>query len=262
MRVVLGALVSLAALGGLAACTKVSTNPTTVVAIELQAPQLPSVVQSDTLRDTTGLPAPLVAIAFNGHNDTIPAAPFRFIALDTGIVSVDSVTGLVTGRDTIGQARVIATAGTLQSVPVTIQVTRAPDSLQAVSATADTLRYFFGKDSTRTLQVRLSHLVSSADSLVPVPNYLVQFAIVDPAGLPSDTAHVVIVNERRAPVRADTTDAQGTASRQLLVPRSLAENPPDSVIVEVTAFKQDRARTPVPGSPVRFTVQLQPATTK
>jgi hypothetical protein len=264
MRVALGVLASLAMIGGVAACTEVSTNPSVVVALEVHAPQLPAVVQGDTMRDSTGTPAPLVAIAFNGRNDTIPDAPVRFLALDSGVISVDSVTGLVVARDTTGQSRVIVSAGTLQSVPLTIQVTRAPDSLQAVSPLSDTLVYVLGFDSTTAFQVRLSHLVSPADTLVPVPNYLVQYAIVDPPGLPSDTAHVVILNDSRAPAHADTTDAQGMASRRLLVPRSPAAGalPPDSVVVEVTAFKQDRAHTPVPGSPVRFTVQLQQATKK
>lgn len=262
MRDALGVLMSLALIGGVAACTEVSTNPTVVAALELHPPQLPSVVQGDTLRDTTGAPAPLVAIAFNGHNDSIADAPFRFIALDTGIVTIDSLTGLVVARDTIGQARVIATAGSLQSVPVTIRVTRAPDSLQTESPPADTITYVGGSDSSATLQVRLSHVAIPGDTLVPVPNYLVRFAIVEPADLPADTAHVVLVDDRRSPSHADTTDAQGLASRRVLVPRFLAAIPPDSAIVVVTAFRPDRARTPVPGSPVQFIVHFQQADTK
>jgi len=262
MRVALGVLASLAMIGGVAACTEVSTNPSVVVALEVQTPQLPAVVQGDTMRDSTGTPAPLVAIAFNGHNDTIPDAPFRFIALDTGIVSVDSVTGLVVARDTIGQARVIVSAGTLQSVPLTIQVTRAPDSLRVTSGQTDTLHYAVLSDGSlvtdtgAVLQVNLSHL-AGVDTLVPVPNYLVQFAIVDPADLPSDTSHVFLANDRRFPSRIDTTDAQGTASRRLVIPAHPSTTLPDSVIVDVASFKQDRTRTPVRGSPARFIVYLE-----
>src|SRR5690242_10273253 len=117
MRGAWGRLLSLAAMVGMIACTKVSTSPSVVVALELHDPQLPSLVEGDTLRDTTGAPAPLVAIAFSGKNDSIPDPPLRFLALDTGIVTVDSITGLVMGRDITGDARIIASAGTLQSVP-------------------------------------------------------------------------------------------------------------------------------------------------
>ena len=260
-----GRLLSLVAIGGLVACTKVSTNPSMVAALELHDPQLPALVEGDTLRDTTGAPAPLVAVVFNGENDTISDAPLRFLALDTGIVTVDSITGLVTGRDTTGQARVIASAGTLQSLPVTVRVTLPPDSLQPLGSLSDTVHVVLGTDSSVTLQVRVSHDTSPAvpgDSLVPVPNYLVHFAIVDPPDFPTrDTTAILLVDDRRAPAGTDTTDAQGIASRLLLVPRSLASTPPDSVVVEASAVRQNRDRTPVPGSPVRFVVHIQLANT-
>ena len=260
-----GRLLSLVAIVGLVACTKVSTNPSVVTALELHDPQLPALVESDTLRDTTGTPAPLVAVAFNGANDTIADAPLRFLALDTGIVTVDSVTGVVTGRDTTGEARIIASAGTLQSLPVTVRVTLPPDSLQPLGSLSDTVHVVLGTDSSVTLQVRVSHDTTPAvpgDSLVPVPNYLVHFAIVDPPNFPTrDTTTILLVDDRRAPSGADTTDAQGSASRRLLVPRSLAATPPDSIVVEASAVRQNRERTPVPGSPIRFVIHIQLAST-
>ncbi|HEX5436252.1 MAG TPA: hypothetical protein VFW98_03780 [Gemmatimonadaceae bacterium] len=242
-------------------CTEVGTNPDAFLAIELQAPTLPSMVQGDTLRDSTGVPVPLRVTVLNGRNDTVTDAPVRFLALDTGIVAVDSVTGLVTARDTTGQARIIASAGALQSAPVSVIVTLSPDSLQALGATDDTLRYSLGVDSSRTLSLRLAHDSTPGvpgDSLVPVPAYLVRFAIVAPAGFPiGDSTQVMLVDDSRRGSALDTTDAQGSASRRVLVPRTLAVAPPDSLVIEATAVRQDRARSAVPGSPVRFVVHIR-----
>jgi hypothetical protein len=261
-----GALVALRALGAMAVlvgCTEVGTGPSEVVAIELHEPQLPALTAGDTLRDTTGMPAPLVAIAFNGMGDTVVDAPFRFLVLDTGIVAVDSATGLVTGRDTTGDARVLVGVGALQSAPITLHVTLAPDTLTTAGLQHDTLHFTAGVDSGRTLQVTLSHDPTpgvAGDPLVPVANYLVRFSIVAPGDVPpGDTTGVLLVSSGHRASGVDTTDAQGIASRQLLVPSSLTSFPPDSVVVDVTAVEQTRDRRPVPGSPIRFVVHIRAA---
>jgi hypothetical protein len=263
MRGVVASLLVLGAAAALTGCDALGTAPSNgIAAIELHPPVLPALTRGDTLRDTTGAPTPLAAIALDGQGDTVPDAPFRFLVLDTGIVDVDSTSGLVTARDTTGEARVIVGAGALQSAPVTVRVTLQPDTLVPLVSRNDTLHFnvIVPADSARALQLRLSHDPTPAiagDTLVPVPNYLVRFSIIAPADLSGeDTTQVMLVGDGRTPSRVDTTDAQGAASRRILIPRSITSLPPDSVVVEATAFRQAPGRPPVPGSPVRFVVHI------
>ena len=244
------------------ACTKVGTDPAAPVAIELDPPPLPALVIGDSLRDSTGRAVPLAARALNFREEVIPDAPIRFIALDTGVIALDTVTGFLVGIDT-GQVEVVATAGeVLQSERITVRVTLRPDSIVPVSSVRDSLQYLLGQDNLKPLQVSVLHdttLDVPGDPLVPVPTYLVRFTIVDPPlPLPGDSTQVQLVGENVRPSTTDTTDATGIASRQVRV-SPFVQSIPDSVIVEASTTRPDTS--PVPGSPIRFTILLQPRTT-
>lgn len=258
-----GAIAAAAACGALAlgvSCSGLPDDPNAPVAIEISEPVLPSVVKGDTLRDSTGAPAPLRARVLNSSNEVIADAPVTFIVVGaSGVVGLDAQTGLVVGADT-GQTAVIASAGTIQSVPVTLRVVPRPDTLEALGPTSDTLTYLLGSANSLPLRVRVGHDttpgVTPRDSLVPVPSYLVRFAIVDPAGLPTaDSTRVLLVNDQSRPSLADTTGADGVASRSVFVGPRIAPPVPPSVTVEATARLPDGS--PVPGSPVRFTVVIE-----
>lgn len=67
----------------------------------------------------------LRAVAFDLNGDSV-AAPIRWRTPDTVLVTVDSTGGVVTSRlDTLAQARVQASTGTLLSSIITIQLRRA-----------------------------------------------------------------------------------------------------------------------------------------
>lgn len=240
------------------ACTDVVTDPDVPVAIELLPAQLPFIVAGDSLRDTLGIATPLAARVLNSDNDEIPAASIEFVVLDTlDLVTIDAQTGLISGIDT-GTVRVVATAGDLQSAPVTLVVTLRPDTLTALSPPRDSMTFLIGRESELDLRARVGHDTTpggAQDEGVPVRSYVVRFVIVDPPGLPTDDSTVVqLVNDNNRASSLDTTDATGEAKRTVRLSPAVRSAPPDSIIVEATALRPDR--TPVPGSPLRFVVRI------
>ncbi|HMI58651.1 MAG TPA: hypothetical protein VK511_11410, partial [Gemmatimonadaceae bacterium] len=91
----IASLVALVMLGvAVLSCGEGKTGPDVPVAIEFHAPQLPSMVVGDSLRDTLGNVDSLQAIVFNASGDTIHDAPLRYMHADTTtIVDIDSVSG-------------------------------------------------------------------------------------------------------------------------------------------------------------------------
>ena len=239
-------------------CSEFGTEADAPVAIEIDPIELPAIVVGDSLRDATGQVVSLSARAFNSSNDVIPSAPIRFYLLDTGIVTLDSITGRVFGRRP-GQATVIASIGGLQSERLTVRVTLRPDTLFGLDSLRRSMPFSLqGATNSGDLRVFLGHdsiTAAGADTAVGVPNYLVRFRIAAPTGdsaSVSDTTRVILTNEADRPSLADTTDAQGIAARRLRL--STAVNIiPDSVVVEATATRPDNSL--VPGSPVRFIVR-------
>ena len=245
-----------------AACTEVGTDLSAAVAIEIDPTTLPSIVIGDSLRDSTGRAVPLAARAFNSQNDVIPNAPLRFLAIDTGVVQVDSVTGFVVGRRT-GPAQVIASVGGLQSDRILVRVTLRPDTAFADTAVRQTMQFSLASATAATsgrLKVFVGHdsVIAGRDSVSPVEHYLVRYRIVSPTGdtvSTSDTSRVVLANPdlggRASTV--DTTDGGGVAGRVVRISTAVRIIP-DSVVVEAKVSRPDA--TPLPGSPVLFTIRI------
>ena len=242
------------------ACTEVGSDPQAAVAIELDSLPLPSVVVGDTLRDSTGAIISLQARAINVSNEVIAGAPLRFLALDTGVVAVDSVTGVIVGQR-VGTASVIASIQGLQSEQITLVVTQRPDTvigldslqrtmqvslISGTAASSGPLRVFVGHDTT----------IAGVDTAVAVPSYLVRYRIVFPADdsvSDTDTTRVLLANDQGRPSTVDTTDASGIASRAVRISTAVSVIP-DSVIVDALVSYPDT--TSVVGAPVRFVIQI------
>lgn len=244
--------VLLAGCAAILACADVETGPNVATSLEFQALPFPAVVALDTLRDTTGLAAPLRAIVFNSDDEEIPGAPVRYASLDT-TVRVDSLTGIVVGGsapDT--SARMIATIGAIQSAPLRLAVVFRPDSV-ALSGTIDTLRYSV-TDTTKNLSgdlaVRVLHKPATGAPR-SVPGWVVTFALLNPAD--STKARLVSDDGRRS--TTDTTSSSGVAARRIrLLPAGLS-SARDSVVV--LARVRHRG-TQLAGSPVRLVLRVQP----
>ena len=232
------------------ACS-VDTAPNTVTSLEFSALPFPAVVAQDTLRDTSGIARPLRAVAFNSDNDEILDAPVRYAALE-GVISVDSVTGVVVGgaqADTA--ARVVAFIGGLQSAPLRLSVVPRPDALLA-SGTIDTLRYSV-TDTTVNVSGDLSvRVVSQATT----PNRSVRDWIVTfTLGTPADSTKARIENEAQRRSTMDTTSSGGIAARRVrLFPAGLT-SPADSIVVLAGARHRG---THIAGSPLRLVLHVRP----
>lgn len=234
-----------------AACVDITDNADSVLSLQFDSLPSPSVVVGDTLRDTTGAVTAPAVRAFNYRGEEIASPPVRFFAPDPGI-SVDSITGLVTGdslRSTA--ARIIATVGSLQALQ-TIQTTLRPDLVVAVAG-RDTVFYSL-TDSTRNvsaeLTVKVTHGTAPADTAVR--SYIVSFAVV----YDGDPLVAALVSGGTAS-SVDTTDASGIAGRALRIRPLYLLSSVDSVVVNATVKYRG---TPISGSPVRLVVVARPQT--
>jgi YbbR domain-containing protein len=258
-RPALGRLSAVAAIVCAAATCESKTGPNDPIAIEFNGSQLPSLVKGDQLRDTLGNVDSLLATVFNSSGDTIHGATVRYVHADTTtIVTIDSVTGHVTATDT-GFARVVAQAGALQSNPETLFVVEPPTQLTNVTALDDTLDFTpIRADTLLPLSVLLK---SGADS---VNHYRVEYRFAYPADLNTpDSSRVLLTDENRNFSLVDTTATSttavtagnGIATRYLRISAFAHSGFSDTVVVEARSFLPDH--TPVPGTPVRFTVHVQ-----
>ncbi|CAN5639469.1 hypothetical protein BH23GEM1_BH23GEM1_02500 [soil metagenome] len=243
---------ALAAACALAAgCTDVDTGPNVATSLEFATLPFPAVVAGDTLRDTSGMAAPLRARAFNSANEEIVDAPVRYFDLE-GVVTVDSATGiLVAGPAPDTAARIIALVGAIQSPPLRLSVVPRPDSV-APSGTIDTLRYSV-IDSTQNLSgglaVRVVHRGATGD--VPVRAWIVTFALETPSD--STLARIVADNDRSS--SADTTAADGIASRRVRLSPAGLTSASDSIVVLARVRYRGMH---VAGSPLRLVLPVRP----
>lgn len=232
-------------------CTDLDTGPNVATSIEFTALPFPAVVAGDTLRDTSGIAAPLRAVVFNSDNDVIADAPARYAALET-VVTVDSVTGLVVaGSKADTTARVVAYVGSLQAVPLRLSVVPRPDSV-GPSGTIDTLRYSV-IDTTQNLSadlaVRVVHHGATDD--VPVRDWIVTFALANAA----DSVRARVVADNRRPSAADTTSSAGIAARKVRLSPAGLTSPRDSIIVLARVRYRGMH---VAGSPLRLVLPVVP----
>jgi hypothetical protein len=193
----------------------------------------PGVVAGDTMRDSTGLVAPLRVVAYDVRGDTLYSVPVTFVILDTGAHLVGP---LLVGEDAGTTVRVVGSVAALQTQPTSVKVTLSPDTLVA----ADSLRFERSSSST-TLNADLSVLVQhrSGTATTPVEAVIVRYSILrQPA---STGGPAVVLMNTTTPSSADTTDATGRASRtlRLQIPNFVV-SPLDSAIVDATAAYSGR----------------------
>ncbi len=226
---------------GLSACTEIFDFGR-VVAIDVIGPADPTVEEGDTLR--------LAARAVSAAGDSVPEAVIVWEAVipdsGTDVLTVDSA-GLVTGLAS-GDGFVQARHETLTTPLISVLVTAQPDSVSA-----DSTRFMVpaGDTAPTTLTVTVAAISDTGVVLIPLPDKLVRFRLVDPAGGSSVRLASSDGTPSMQPDSLDVeTGATGTASA--LLQQVSGATLPDSAVVHAIAFTA-RADT-VPGSPVRFVV--------
>lgn len=243
---------------GLLACDDVVTDPNAVAALDFDGIAFPALVTGDTLRNGAGLATPLTATVYDGRGDIITDADVQFFSLDTG-VTIDA-NGYLTATRRSGPVRLVASINGLQSQRRTVQVTPRPDTVLA-GATDITFTYNI-PDSPQSISPALTLTLQSADTVgggnPDVVGWLVRWRIVHNGDTiaPTDTSKVALwpASASRHGL-LDTTRNDGTASRRLRVYANLLPVQPDSfiVIAELRA-----GGLPVPGSPLRYVVNIRP----
>ena len=239
-----------------AACIDLSTDPDEIVAIEFTDLPWPSVVAGDTLRDSSGNVAPLVARLFDGDGDEVtgsveflPVIPTVRIVGGNRLVADDTATGSV---------GIIASAAGIQSVPRPINIVAAPDSM-AATGPITTLAWVVPDDPVLNTSQPLGVRVFSNATTPPagVGSWIVKFTL-EAGGrqIPeSDTTQIFLVGENGRPSYADTTDTQGAASRRVRLRVTPGSVPPDSAVITVRASYRGVSLV---GSPVRLVLPLRP----
>ncbi len=247
-----------AGVAALWACTEFSTEPGVPVALSFTALPAPSVIAGDTLRDATGAPVQIEALALDARGDPVDVSAIVFRSSDDRLFVVTPeryvvadtpyrVPSAIPGGDSVrvDSAHILATAGGVQSA-LLLTVTRDPVDLVRQSADSDTvvMRPITSTiDSAQPLRVRL---VAAGDT--GVHRYLVSFGILH-EGVPVEqdsTSPFTVRNGAGGPISTlDTTGADGVAERAIRIDRRRLDCPadqqPDSIVV-VATVRPDRER--------------------
>ncbi len=235
-----------------AACTEVTTDPNTIVAVRFDGSPYPSIVADDSLRDSLGALQPLRATGLNYKGDPIEGAGFVFSSPDTVLRVYETGDVFATRRKPDGTpARVFATAGKLQSVPDSLFVVQRADSIKALKQ-ADTINFDAtggGTTGPDSIMFAVFGDTAAGKPKAPVPAWLVSFELRYHGTTisPTDTSYgytfelVGTGNQStRRPTSVDTTNASGAAGRRVFV-RTLSV--PEDTVVLIATMRQRLANS-------------------
>ena len=246
-------LVTAAAIFG--ACTNPSTSPTTVAALEFDTLPYPSIVTGDTMRDSLGNVAALHAVVYNGSGGRIANPSVQYIALDTGLTI--GAGALLTAQARNGPVRLIASSGGVQSKPLTVLITRRPDSVVVTGKPVDTLYYNYANGLTFDSPKLGVKLVTNdtGGGVTTTAGWLVSYQLLfhDQVVPLNDTTTVAsLIHQNTASLsHVDTTAADGTAARRLRLRLARLTDTSSTarfVVIATVRYKGAAVR----GSPVTF----------
>jgi hypothetical protein len=257
-----------------AACSDLNTSPTHVVSLFVDTLPYPSIVQNDTMRDTTGRIAAMKATAYNLANDS-GFATVQFYSLDANLLRITTGTNWPIGGDSAPTTvRVVAQAQTLQTQPFTVNIALRPDTVgtdsisdtsAATFTTSDTAQFIHGfcnGPTSAPMVAWLRHNPGGGVAFLGVDNYIMKWMITSPdslagTGAISDTAHLAyIVGTNFLPSVRDTTKGGGFSTRYLTFGAEAFKHvavDTDTLTVTLQAFATYKfnptlgAANPVPG---------------
>jgi hypothetical protein len=219
-----------------------------VLAIQYTGPAAPRVQEGDTLR--------LTAVALDINGNPLPDVPiiWRVLAvpLDSVGLTLDSLTGLVTGVAAGGPWPVQGRADNLRTSQIQITVLPAPDSVAFVDSTRVTVDT--GVVVSPPLGVIVYDLTTTPGDTVGLGGTRVVFRLTEPVPGSPEAATVALAPNGGTP-GADSSLVELTTSSAGLADATaqrVGAVQPDSIIVEAFAFTAHGDT--VAGSPVRFVV--------
>jgi hypothetical protein len=204
-----------------------------VSAIILPAPGL---VAGDTLRDSTGLAAPLRVIAYDFSGDPLDPQPVpTFVVIDTGAHLVD---GVFLVGDSVGRTvEVVGSVSGIQTLPASVKVTLAPDTLVASDSIVHHKSYTLISGDTIVNSAELATIVQHLGGSTPtgVDAVIVRYSI-DRAPAGNGQGPTVLLLNGTLLSSRDTTANGGRASRVArLRLNALSAFVSDTVVVSATS---------------------------
>jgi len=257
-RVLIPVLVVAVALG--LACVDMSAPKGPASISNLRLPS-PSLVVGDTMRDSTGTPAPLTITAFDANGNPAVAPGARFFITDTTKAATLALSNLLIGNR-LGASIIIGQLGTLQTSPVTLPVTNRPAKLVKVSLDSLLVVPFPSAADTTLNGVSVVSLnvLSAQDSASQ--GIIVRYTLartLSPKN--ASRAAVVIADGGGKPGSVDTSTATGSSSRHIVVFSALLGDAAllggtkiDTIIVEARA---SYAKAELSNSPIRFIIPVK-----
>lgn len=248
------------------ACLDVSSPISGITSISRIIAPTPSVVEGDTLRDTTGAASRLRVLVFGSKGTPVQDAVIRYFVIDsTHKLHVDSVTGLLWGDSLSPNAAVFARVmpasgkGSLDTPIDTIPVVPTP-----LSATRDT-NFVFAFDPTAS-DSNSASLISAPFGLTvkgnadtPVQKYLVGFKLVySPPARAGDVGPTLVLISALSTNDSTyaITDAQGHAAVRLRIRLHALSGLTDSAVVAMQVRYKDTL-LPILGSDT-IVISIQP----
>lgn len=218
-----------------AGCREVPAPEGGVHAISRLILPAPGLVAGDTIRDSLGVAAGLEVIAYGLDNQPLDPQPERsFVVLDTG-AHLEGGRFLV-GEDAGTTVRVVGTVGSLQTQPVSVKVTLAPDTIVPADTIVHHVRYTIPPDTAAqtTLNVNVRNRAEDAG----VEAVIVHFTVDRAPPSINETPTVVLLNGNVVSTR-DTTESNGRASRvaRLRLAAIAAPETDTAVVNATTAYR-------------------------
>jgi hypothetical protein len=171
----------------------------------------PGLVAGDTMRDSTGVVAPLNVVAYGVGGDTIKNTTPTFVTLDTGA----HLSGARLIGDNAGTTvRVVGSVAAVQTQPVSVKVTTSPDTMLAADSTLHRKDYSLNTGDTVVNTPDLTTTVLHKGTTISgVEAVIVRYSIDRaPPGDPTKGPTLLLMNGSTQSSR-DTTDASGKAAR-------------------------------------------------
>jgi hypothetical protein len=199
----------------------------------------PGLVAGDTMRDSTGLVAPLSIVAYGVGGDTVKTVTPTFATLDTGA----HLSGAFLVGDNVGTTvRVVGSVAAVQTQPVLVKVTASPDTLVPADSTLHRKSYSLITGDTMVNTADLTTIVQHRGTPpAAVEAVIVRYSIDRaPPGDPTKGPTLLVMSGTTQSSR-DTTDISGKAARSArLRITALTTLTVDTAVVSATSSYRGR----------------------
>lgn len=244
--------------GAATACTEVTGDASTVVAIGVDSLPATTIVVGDSLRGALLATVPVRVRAFAGSGDTIPDAEIAPVLLDDASRRALEVTPgrFLVGRDTATATRLVFRAGPVQTSILTVQVIDSVPRLARADDRVDSLVVDAADTTRRIAEVRalLRRGTAPAGALVSAGGFRVLFEV---ERLPPTLDSVAFYGPNGRRTLGAIAGSDGVARVRVRGFGRATAGAPDTLVVRARLVVRGAE---VPGSPLRLPVTVRAVT--